>query len=69
MIFVFKTSVQTKKQVKQLTPDLNLLLATATWNFDLEDIDNILRIDSKENCVVAVIDLLKTNQYRCEELE
>lgn len=69
MIFVFKTSVQNKKQVKQLTPDLNLLLANATWSFDLEDIDNILRIDSKENCVVAVIDLLKTNQYRCEELE
>lgn len=69
MIFVFKTSVKSKKQVKQLTPYLNNTLPNATWNFDLEDIDNILRIDNEDDCVKAVVDLLQTQQYRCEELE
>lgn len=69
MIFVFKTSVKNKKQVKQLTPYLNTTVPNAKWNFDLEDIDNILRIDNEDDCVKAVVDLLQTQHYRCEELE
>jgi hypothetical protein len=69
MIFVFKTSVKTKMQVKKLKPHIDKILPNAKWNFDLEDIDKILRIDSEENIVLIIIDLLNTHSYSCEELE
>jgi len=68
MIFVFKTSVKTKTQIKKLTPHIDKLLPNAKWNFDLEDIDNILRIDSEQDIVLIVIDLLNLHDYSCEEL-
>ena len=69
MIFVFKTSVRTKMQVKKLKPHIDKRLSKAKWNFDLEDIDKILRIDSEENIVLITIDLLNIHSYSCEELE
>lgn len=44
---MFRTFVKTKKAVKQLTPKLNNLMPMSKWNFDLEDCDNILCVDSK----------------------
>lgn len=69
MIYVFKTTVQTKKSVKQITPKLNDLLPTSKWNFDLEDCDNILRIDSNSTISEIVIKLLQDNGFNCIELE
>ena len=69
MIFVFKTSVRTKQQVQQLKPHIDKTLPNAKWNFDLEDIDKILRIDSEENIVLIIIDLLTIHKFFCEELE
>ncbi len=69
MIFVFKTSVKTKMQIKKLKPHIDKILPNAKWNFDLEDCDKILRIDSEENVVLKIIDLLNIHNYICEELE
>ena len=69
MIFVFKTSVKTTRQVKKLKPHIDNTLPGAKWNFDLKDIDNILRIDSEENIVLIITDLLNIHNYNCEELE
>ena len=69
MIFVFKTSVKTKMQVKKLKPHIDERLPKTKWNFDLADIDKILRIDSEENIVLRIIDLLNIHSYSCEELE
>ena len=69
MIFVFKTSVKSKMQIKKLKPHIDKRLPNAKWNFDVEDIDNILRIDSEENIALIVIDLLNIHNYSCEELE
>ncbi len=69
MIFVFKTSVQTKVQIKKLKPHINERLPNVKWNFDLEDMDKVLRIDSEENIVLKITDLLTGHSYRCEELE
>ena len=68
MIYVFKTSVKTKMQVKQLKPHLDKLLPKAKWNFDLQDCDHILRIDSEENIVGQKTNLLNIHSYDCEEL-
>ena len=69
MIFVFKTSVKTKTQVKKLKPHIDQRLPKAKWNFDLEDIDRVLRIESEENIGLIVIDLLNIHNHSCEELE
>ncbi|MDX2281000.1 MAG: hypothetical protein NW218_15540 [Saprospiraceae bacterium] len=68
MIYVFKTSVKTKKAVKQLTPKLNDLLPSSHWNFDLEDCDHILRIASKIEISEKAIKLLQDNGFDCVEL-
>ncbi|WP_010521519.1 hypothetical protein [Aquimarina agarivorans] len=68
MIFVFKTSISSKKTIKLLTPHLNKLLAVSDWNFDLEDCDNILRINSQINIVKKTIEILNDIGFECEEL-
>lgn len=68
MIYTFKTSVRTKRQVRKLKPLINHILPNGKWNFDLEDCDKVLRVDSDENVVVKVIDVLSTNKFHCEEL-
>jgi hypothetical protein len=69
MIYVFKTSVKTKLQVKRLKPHINKILPSEKWNFDLEDCDRILRIDSEENIGLKIIGLLNMHKFNCEELE
>ena len=69
MIYVFKTSVRNKNQVKKLKPDINKILPNEKWNFDLDDRDRILRIDSDENIVLRITDLLGVHKFYCEELE
>jgi hypothetical protein len=69
MIYVFKTSVNTQDQLKKLEPHINRLLPDEKWNFDLDDCDRILRIDSEENIAGRVIDLLNIHKFNCEELE
>ena len=69
MIYVFKTSVKTKNQVKKLKPGISKIIPNEKWNFDLEDCDKILRIDSEENIVLKITGLLNIHKFYCEELE
>jgi hypothetical protein len=69
MIYVFKISVKTKMQAKKLKQHIDKILPKAKWNFDLDDCDKILRIDSEENIVLKITGLLNIHQFFCEELE
>jgi len=69
MIYIFKTSVKTKTQVRKLKPHINEVIPNEKWNFDLGDCDRILRIDSDENIVLRIRDLLSFHEFQCEELE
>ncbi len=44
MIYVFKTSVKTKLQVKKLKPLINKILPKEKWNFDLEDCEKFYEL-------------------------
>jgi hypothetical protein len=66
MIYVFKTSVDTKSKLELATTKLQELLADTQWNFDLEDCDNILRIDSETEITELV---LNNGIFDCIELE
>lgn len=68
MIFVFKTSVNKKRDVKLLSPFLDAQFEAHNWNFDLEDCDKILRIVSKTEISLLVIALLEKKGFQCEEL-
>ncbi|SIT11948.1 hypothetical protein SAMN05421766_11145 [Zobellia uliginosa] len=68
MIYVFKTSIKSKKSIKLITPQLNNLLVGSCWNFDLEDSDNILRIDSQIDIVKNIIEILNDFGFECKEL-
>jgi NurA-like 5'-3' nuclease len=67
-VSVFKTSVKTKKNIKKISPFLNRLTEIKKWNFDLQDTDNILRIESDKELARDVQDLLKGKGFYCEEL-
>ncbi len=70
MVLVFKTSVRKEKEVKRLKPFLNELTGGREyWNFDLEDCDHILRIESDFLQFCEVTRLLDQMNFFCEELE
>lgn len=66
MIYVFKTSVDSPSKLESASALLHELLPETLWNFDLEDCDNILRIDSEHE----IVDLIVNNGiFDCIELE
>ena len=69
-ILVFKTSVKREADVRRLTPILNDLIANNDkWNFDLQDCDKILRVESDQVNSGAIKYLLQEEGYHCIELE
>lgn len=69
MIYIFKTSVMTQKAVKKLTEKLNQFIPNSKWNFDLEDCDKILRVESREVNAIQIIEFLNKYKFECLELE
>ncbi|NKI31087.1 hypothetical protein HCU67_03970 [Muricauda sp. DJ-13] len=68
-VLVFKTSVSNNGKVQGLAPFLNRLINTnGRWNFDLEDCDNILRVETESPDVIAIASLLQKQGFLCEEL-
>lgn len=67
-VFVFKTSVETQKDIHKLDKKLDSYRCIKKWNFDLEDCDKILRIESIEVISNLVIETLRQSGYHCEEL-
>ena len=68
MVHVFKTSVASKKQVQTVGSFLNILLPSEEWNFDLEDCDKILRVETEEVAPETVITILTSQGFYCDEL-
>ena len=67
-IFVFKTNLENKKQLKEVQPTLDRLAGTNSWNTDLEDCDRILRVVSCGTKPEIIIHQMRTLGYFCEEL-
>jgi hypothetical protein len=69
-VFVMKTSVTTPSEVSHLKPLLDRLMHQGDrWNFDLDDCDKILRVESAAPNAVHVMRVLKVAGYACEELQ
>ncbi|MGB1218005.1 MAG: hypothetical protein ACPG5P_09010 [Saprospiraceae bacterium] len=68
MVSVFKTDIQ-EQELKKIIPVLNSFRKIIRWTTDLEDCDNILRIESHEIISDEVINLLTEIGFQVEELE
>ncbi len=68
-VLVFRTDIKSKKKVKAIKPHFNKLTLINKWSVDLEDIDNVLRIESAEPLrEVDVINLVNECGFHCETL-
>ena len=68
-VLVFKTSVRKRGKVNYLAPFLNdLINEHGRWNFDLEDCDNILRVETCGPDADEISVLLQEHGFLCEEL-
>ena len=69
-VLVFKTSVRKRGKVRYLAPFLNDLINDhGRWNFDLEDCDNILRVETMHPDSLAITSLLEKRGFFCKELQ
>jgi hypothetical protein len=71
MIEVFKTNVEDGEQAKEILGTIHRHFNDYRANFDLQDCDNILRIESKNGYVESnrIIYLLKEHNCDAEILE
>jgi hypothetical protein len=68
-VLVFTTSVKEKRQVNKVTTLLTKVPSIFQWNFDLEDCDNILRIEANGLSPRYIERLLLNAGIHCQELE
>jgi hypothetical protein len=67
-VLVFKTNINHKKDVKLLGQVLDAQSDIISWNVDLSDIDNVLRIESTFSDCSRIQELVTRAGYHCEEL-
>lgn len=68
-ILVFATSIEKPRQVSKVKPLLTAVPAISDWNFDLEDCDNILRVEASDLSPRYIESLLQTAGFECRELD
>ena len=54
-IYVFKISVDNKADILKLKPYIEDLVQDGKWNFDLDDCDNIFRVETARDIHSSLI--------------
>jgi len=67
-ISIFKTTITKEAEIRMVEEILNLIVGKNKWNFDLEDVDNILRINAKVVVNNFLTQELKKIGFECNEL-
>lgn len=67
-VLVFKTNLTNARHVGKVKPYLAAHPQIQRWNVDLQDCDNILRIETEQLPPVEVKKILLKAGYLCEEL-
>ncbi len=68
IIEVFKTDVQDAGDSDELVQKLTACLPGSKVNFDLEDCDNVLRVEAENFTAERIIRILNNCGYNCELL-
>jgi len=69
MVEVFRTNVRRKRQAKTMMDILSKQFPLFRINFDLEDCDNILRVEGENICPESIAGLVAESGYECDVLE
>ncbi|MEN9908197.1 MAG: hypothetical protein RLZZ540_1346 [Bacteroidota bacterium] len=67
-ILIFGTNIKTEKEKQIISKLLNTNPAIEQWNIDLEDIDSVLRIESKSLDAQQIITMITAEDFKCAEL-
>ncbi|MDG1529654.1 MAG: hypothetical protein P8I51_01410 [Polaribacter sp.] len=68
-LIILRTDIKTKKKVKKIKPFLNEHPIITNWSIDLEDIDNVLRIEANESLhEEEVKHIVQKEGFYCENL-
>ena len=68
-LLIFKTDIKSRKKVKTIKPLFKNHSDILQWSIDLEDIDNVLRIEATDNLSEnEIIDLVQLNGFYIETL-
>jgi len=68
-VLVFITNIENPEQLSDVQSLLTAVPAIKDWNFDLDDCDNILRIEAKDIPPAYIESLLQTAGFACRELD
>lgn len=68
MVEVFKTNVSKISQARVLIRKLREYFPKCRINFDLQDCDNILRVEGKNISIEKITRILASRGYLCEVL-
>jgi hypothetical protein len=69
MVEVFKTNIRDKMTAHLMTAHLQKHFPGGKINFDLDDCDNILRVEYENVCPEKIALILSSKGYTCEVLE
>ena len=69
MVEVFKTNIRDKMTAHLMTAHLQEHFPGGRINFDLDDSDNILRVENDNVCPEEIARILTRKGYTCEVLE
>lgn len=68
-LLIFRTDIKSKKKVKSLKPVFNNHSDIIKWSIDLDDIDNVLRIEATTKLSEGdVIDLVEIKGFYIKTL-
>lgn len=68
-LFILKTNIRTERQLRKIKPVLQQNNDITRWSIDLEDVDKVLKVETKmDSQEVEMIELLRSKGINCEEL-
>ncbi|GGA77137.1 hypothetical protein GCM10008015_17210 [Flavobacterium palustre] len=67
-ILIFGTNIKTENDRQIISKLLNSNPEIEQWNIDLEDIDSVLRIESKSLNASQIIKMITEQDFKCSEL-
>ncbi|RVT72309.1 hypothetical protein EOD40_16045 [Flavobacterium sufflavum] len=67
-ILIFETNIKTEKDKMIISKVLNSNPEIEQWNIDLEDIDSVLRIESRTLNASQIIKMITEQDFKCSEL-
>lgn len=67
-VFVFKTNINQLNRIEKLKPVINSHDKIYAWSVDMQDIDNVLRVEADLSTPNEIIQLVNKAGFSCEEL-